>query len=315
MLWINKAHASVFTPEQASEVARHFDTLYEFLLLSSLVACVLVIGGMIYFAFAYKRKSFNDKTAYISHNMTLEFLWSFIPFILFMVVFAWGWWVYREMRYAPKGAIEIHVVGQKWSWNFLYKSGKKSAKEFYVPVNTPVKLIGTSKDVLHSMFLPAFRTKQDIIPGRYTSIWFDAKKEGSYNFFCTEYCGEQHSGMLAKMHVVSKKKYEEWLENDPYKGLSLAKIGENVFTTKCSICHNANAEKKIGPGFKGLFGSNRSFLVASSVDADENYIRESVLKPNAKVVKGYNKGVMPTFAGQLSEQEMTGLVEYIKSLK
>jgi cytochrome c oxidase subunit 2 len=270
---------------------------------------------MIYFAFRYKRKSDSDKTAYLPHNAKLEFLWSFIPFVIFLVVFGWGWWVYTKMRYSPKGALEISVIGQKWYWDFVYKSGKKVSKEFYVPVNTPVKLIATSRDVIHSMFLPAFRTKQDVVPGRYTSLWFEAKKEGSYNFFCTEYCGDQHSGMLAKMHVISKSKYEEWLQNNPYKGLSPSQIGAQVFTNKCSACHNVTAEKKVGPGFKGLFGSDKEFMKAAATTADENYIRESILNPNAKIVKGYPEGVMPTFAGQISEEEISGLIEYIKSVK
>lgn len=317
MFWPNYAYAkgSVFMPVQGSTFAASVDALYEFLLIASFISCVLVIGGLIYFAWKYRRKTENDKTAYIAHNSVLEFLWSFIPFVIFIVVFGWGWLVFHDMRTAPKDALEVHVVGQKWSWTFLYKSGRKSSAEFYVPVNKPVKLIMTSSDVIHSFYIPAFRIKQDVVPGRYTALWFEATKVGSYQIFCTEFCGDQHSAMLAKVHVLSEEDYEEWLQNDPYKGMSLAAVGEKVFKAQCTACHNANSTKKIGPGLGGLLGEMRTFVEAQQAKADENYIRESILYPNAKVVAGYPKGVMPTFKGKLSEQELAGIIEYLKTTK
>ena len=216
-------------PPQASTFAASVDKLYGFLLYASLVSCILVIGGLIFFAVKYRRRSAQDRTAYISHNIILEFLWSFIPFIIFMIVFVWGWVVYNDMRKMPEDALEIHVVGQQWNWSFLYKSGKRSGGEFVVPINTPVKLIMSSKDVLHSLFIPAFRVKQDVVPGRYTALWFEATKRGTFQIFCTEYCGDQHSNMLAKVKVVSLGDYEEWLSDNPYKGLSLSEVGQKVF--------------------------------------------------------------------------------------
>ena len=170
--------ASHFMPPQATEIARSVDALYAFLLIVSFISCVLVIGGLILFAVKYRRKSFDEKTPYISHSTTLEFLWSFIPFVIFMVVFVWGWIVYSNLRHMPENALEIAVQGQKWNWTFTYKNGRSTGGDIFVPVGVPVRLVMTSADVIHSFFIPAFRNKQDVIPGRYTQLWFKAEKEG-----------------------------------------------------------------------------------------------------------------------------------------
>lgn len=306
---------SRFMPYAATEIAKNVDALYSFLLWASAISCVLVIGGLILFAMKYRRRSDGDKTPYISHNTTLEFLWSFIPFVIFMVVFVWGWKVYHDLRAFPKNALEITVEAQKWDWTFAYKNGRRSAAEFYVPVNQAVKLIMTSKDVLHSFYVPAFRDKQDVIPGRYTSVWFNATTEGSYNIFCAEYCGDKHSGMLAKVHVVSREAFDEWLSNEPYKGLPPVEIGQKVFQTRCTACHTLTDKKGVGPGFAGVFGRQSTMDDGSTVTVDENYIRESMMNPNAKVLAGFPKGVMPTFAGQLNEQEIMGVIEFLKTVK
>jgi cytochrome c oxidase subunit II len=306
---------SHFMPPEVTDVARHVDTLYGFLLIASAVSCVLVIGGLIYFAVAFRRKSADQKTPYISHNTTLEFLWSFIPFVIFMVVFVWGWWVYSKMRTMPEDALEIAVQGQKWSWSFTYKNGRTSAAEFYVPVGQNVRLVMNSIDVIHSFYIPAFRTKQDVVPGRYSNIWFNAETEGDYNVFCAEYCGDNHSGMHAVIHVVSREKFEDWLSNEAYKGLAPVQIGQKVYQTRCIACHNLTDQKNVGPGWKGIFGKSEQLEGGGSVTVDENYLRESILDPNAKVVLGFPKGVMPTQAGQLNEAEIAGVIEFIKSLK
>ena len=309
------AHADYAMPPQASSFAASVDALYGFLLYASLISCILVIGGLTYFAIKYRRKTASDKTAYIAHNAVLEFLWSFIPFVIFMVVFVWGWVVYNQMRSMPKDALEVHVVGQKWNWNFLYKSGRKSGGELVVPVNTPVKLIMNSKDVLHSLYIPAFRVKQDVIPGRYTALWFEATKMGTFHIFCAEYCGDQHSSMLAKVKVVSLSHYENWLANDPYKGLTLVEVGKKIFQTNCTACHMTTQNKLIGPGLGDVFGRTQNFEDGSSLRIDENYLRESILRPESKVVKGYKGVVMTSFQGQLNEDELKGVIEYLKSLK
>ena len=316
MFGSSSGQGQTFMPPQASIFAAQIDYLYTFLLWASLISSVLVIGGMIWFVIKYRRKTDTDKTAYISHNVFLEFLWSFIPFVIFIGVFAWGWVLYHDMRTAPEDAFEVHVVAKKWSWDFLYKSGKVSSNEMIVPVNTPIKLIMTSRDVLHSFFVPAFRVKQDVVPGRYTSLWFEANQVGEYQVFCTEFCGDQHSSMLAKVRVVTQKQFEDFLlEGDPYEGLSLTEVGEQVFSKQCAVCHNISGVKKVGPGLGGLFGQVRKFVDGSQMEAaDDNYIRESILNPNKKMVEGYPPA-MPTFAGVLKEKEIIAIIEYIKLLK
>lgn len=310
--------ASHFMPFAATKIAQGVDALYAFLLIASLISCILVIGGLIWFAIQYRRKAEGEKTAYISHNTALEFLWSFIPFVIFMVVFVWGWVIFHQLRHMPENALEVAVTGQKWNWTFTYKNGRTSGGTLTVPVNQDVKLLMTSTDVLHSFYIPAFRNKQDVIPGRYTSVWFNATHEGTYNVFCAEYCGDQHSGMLAKINVVSREKFDEWLGTEPYKGLAPAQIGQKVYSTRCIACHgltdSADDKKKPGPSFYKVFGKTEQ-LVDGTALVDENYIRESIMNPNAKIVKGYNAGVMQTFAGQLDEAEIMGVIEFLKTVK
>lgn len=302
-------------PFAATDIARNVDALYTFLLTASFISCVLVIGGLIVFAIKYRRRSDNDKTPYISHNTTAEFLWSFIPFVIFMVTFVWGWKIYHDLRSFPsEDALEVSVLAKKWSWEFIYKNGRRSAKEFYVPVDQPVKLVMTSEDVIHSFYVPSFRNKQDVVPGRYTAIWFRAHTEGDYNIFCTEYCGDQHSGMLAKVHVVSREKYDEWLGSEPYKGLTPVQIGQKVYQGACVACHSLDGSKMTGPTFKEVWGRQEKIAGAGAVTVDENYVRESLVNPAAKVVEGYPAGVMPAFP-QLSEEELMGVIEFLKTVK
>lgn len=314
MFFSSPAYASTFMPPAGTAIAHQVDMLYGFLVTISFISCVLVIGGFIYFSFKYRRASDTEKGGGPAHHNVLEFLWSFIPFVLFMVAFVWGWLVYSNLRTMPKEGLEIAVQAQKWNWTFVYKSGKKSSGEFYVPVDQDVKMVMTSKDVIHSFYIPAFRNKQDVVPGRYTTFSFHPSKVGDYQIFCAEYCGDQHSGMLAKVHVVTREKYEEWLANDEFKGLSQVDIGKKVFASRCAVCHNTTDERKIGPGWKGLWGKEEQLEGGGTVKVDENYLRESIVNPNAKIVKGYPPA-MTSFAGQLSEEEMLGVIEYIKSLK
>jgi len=313
---IRSAHAgNSFMPPQGTVVAVEYDRLYAFIVWASFISCAILIGGMIYFALKYKRRTNNDKTAYISHNAFLEFLWSFVPLVIFVVVFAWGWSVYHKMRTFPNDSLEVHVVAKQWAWDFQYKSGKVTTNEFVVPAKVPVKLIMSSKDVLHSFYIPSMRIKQDIIPGRYTALGFNADKTGEYQVFCTEYCGTAHSSMLAKMKVVPLEEYEKWLQ-EKEEGLSLAQKGEKLFNSKgCVACHSTDGSAKVGPTWKGLWGAARELADGSKASADENYLREAIVSPNAKVVKGFAAGIMPTFQGQVTEDEMTAFIEYIKGLK
>ena len=311
--FINSAEAA-WLPLAATNLAEEVDQLIYFLVKISVLASVLVIGGFVYFSIRYRRKSEKDKTPAITHHYLLEFLWSFIPFLIFMFVFGWGWLLYDKMRDHPKNALEIHVYGQMWNWDFVYKNGRKSSGVLTVPVNKPVKLVMSSRDVIHSFFIPSFRIKQDVLPGVYTALSFTAQKKGKFPVFCTELCGAGHSSMLASVHVMGLEEWEQWLAKDPYKGMSLAQIGESVFQKSCTACHTATTEKRIGPGLAGLFGTTREFKKGKNLTVDGNYIRESILNPSARIVKGYGN-LMTPFAGLLKEEEMTGLIEYIKSLK
>jgi len=309
-------NTSVFTPPQGTEIAAQYDSLYAFLLWASLIACLILIGGMVYFVLKYKRRTENDKTPYISHSTILEFTWSFIPLVIFMVVFVWGWILYHDMRSMPKDALEVHVYGRQWAWDFVYKSGKKTTNEFVVPVNQDIKLIMTSVDVIHSFYIPSMRIKMDAVPGRYTSLWFNAKKTGNYHVFCTEFCGAAHSQMLARLKVVSQEEFEAWLQESD-EDLTLAQRGAKLSNSKgCVACHSVDGSLKVGPTWKGLWEkANHEMVDGTKLTVDENYLREAILAPNAKVVKGYPSGVMPTYQGQLSEDELSALIEYTKELK
>lgn len=320
-LWwilVNQAMAGSFMPEQGTEIAKRVDNLYGFLLAASLVACIIVIGGMVYFALKYKRKSDNDKTAYITHDTRLEIIWSVIPLIIFLFVFGWGWIVYHDMRTMPKDALEISVTGKQWSWTTEYKNGVKST-EIVVPIDRDVKLVLGSEDVIHSFFVPSFRIKQDAIPGRYTTLWFRAEKLGEFHVFCTEFCGTSHAAMITRLRVVPQNEFEKWLTEESEIGsLPIAERGAKFFQTRaCASCHNVdNPAAKIGPTLFQKFGTDETMIDGSTVKIDENYLREAILDPNATIVKGYAKpSVMPAFQGQLSESELNAIIEYIKTLK
>ena len=291
------------------------ELLEKFLIVISFISCILIILAFIYFAFRYRRRSEREEgRAKRHHNLSLEIVWSVIPFVIFLVVFIWGWLLYTDFRQAPKNSLEIHVYGQMWNWEFVYKNGKKTTNELYVPFNRPVKLIMTSRDVIHSFYIPSFRIKQDVIPGRYTSLWFQAKKRGHFQVFCAELCGTGHSYMGAKLNVVSLEEWEKWLKADPFKKLSMTQIGKKTFQGRCTACHKTTQEKFIGPGLAGIYNKMRKLEDGNAVQADENYIRESILNPGAKLVQGYPNQMTP-FAGLLSEEELSGLIEYIKSLE
>lgn len=338
--FIQQAHAgSTFMPPAATEVAKNVNGLYAFMLICSLISFIILIGGMMYFVYKYKRKGVDDKTPYISHNHTLEFIWSFVPFVIFMACFAWGAYIYQEMRTYDQNALEINVYGKKWLWEFEYKDGRKITNDvddkgqpvpatMVVPVDTPVKLLMTSaklsptdKAVLHSFYVPAFRVKQDVIPGRYSALTFTATEKGTFQVFCTEFCGSGHSVMLAKVKVVSKTDFDNWVLGEDAgaggpKEMSLVDKGRKVYVQRACIgCHTLDGKPSTGPTWKGLFGSKRFFADGGSATADENYIRESVWEPNKHISKGFPSGQMPAFKGMVTEEDMSAVIELIKSVK
>jgi cytochrome c oxidase subunit 2 len=326
-------------PLQGSDIAVRWDSLYNFLLWLSVFFFVLVVGAMLYFAVKYKDRP-GIKVKYITGNHLLEGAWIAIPTILLLIIFAWGFSVYHAMTQAPSDAYEIKVIGKQWLWTFQYPDGRSTVGEVYAPLNKPVKMLMSSEDVLHSFFIPNFRIKQDVVPGMYTSVWFEARVPGKHQIFCAEYCGTSHSGMLAKLVVLDDQQWKDWnagkkLGPIPDAGreltaadikasessvtltkvASLAEQGRGHFETKgCVACHTTDGTTKVGPSLKGMFGSKVELADGTFVLADAEYVRESIEQPQAKLVKGFG-GLMPTFKGVLQPAEINALVEYIKTLK
>ncbi len=306
------------TPDVASTIASRIDMITYFIMAVSVFFFFLIFFLMLYFVFKYKRKTNNDPTSPIDHNLTLEVTWTVIPLALLMVMFVWGYQVYLEMAIPPKDCIEIKVSGQKWCWTFDYATGASSPGELVVPVHKPVKVLLSSKDVIHSMYVPAFRVKMDALPNRYTVLWFEANQIGEFPMYCTEFCGTEHSTMRAKVRVVSQEDYQAWLDQAGAGGEGVAPevYGQALYKKyACSTCHSLDGSKITGPSWKGIWGTQEA-TSAGVVKVDENYIRESILTPNAKVVGGYqNPSVMPSYTGILKDKDIEAIIAYIKTLK
>ena len=306
-------------PEAASTGAGDVDWLYNVLIAISAVAAVGVFGAMLYFVFRYRAgsRSANEKVGKVSeHSTALEITWSVIPLVIVIAIFVWGFKGYVDLRTAPKDAFHINVTAQKWSWNFSYPNGF-SDSALHVPVDTPVRVVISSVDVLHSLYIPAFRVKMDAVPGRYTDLWFEANKTGEYRIFCAEYCGTSHSDMLSKVVVHPKAEYDRWMDDQLRKleGASPVELGASLYQKQgCATCHSTDGSTKAGPSFKGVWGRKETLSDGTSVEVDENYIKESILEPQAKIVKGFTPA-MPTYKGKLSDREITGIIEYLKTLK
>lgn len=310
-------NGTIFMPPPHSTFSGEVDSLFYFVYYLSLFFFVLITGLLIYFAVRYRRRQGKRKlTSGISHHTGLEILWTVIPTILVLIIFVWGFKGYLRMHVVPKDAIEVKVTGQKWAWVFDYANGANSVNELIVPAGKPIKLLMSSKDVIHSFFVPDFRIKKDVLPNRYTVIWFETRQPGEFDLFCTEYCGDQHSGMIGKVKALSELEYTKWLETSGIdEDMPLAELGEKLYTAKaCNTCHSIDGSKNVGPSFKGIFGHDAEMADGSTLTVDENYIRESILQPQAKVVAGYQP-VMPTFQGILKDRELDGLIEYIKTLQ
>lgn len=292
------------------------DALMAFIHIVSFIILAGVTIAMIYFAIKYKRKSDDDQTPLITHNNKLEITWSVIPLLLVFIVFGWGYKGWLNLKTVPDNAYEIQVSAYKWGWTFEYETGAQVGNEVHVPAGRPVKLVMQSQDILHSFFVPDYRIKQDVLPNRYTYVWFQAEEAGESQIFCTEYCGTSHSDMLAKVIVHTPEDFELWLdEQGTGGGGTPVERGESLVQLQgCVTCHSQDGSDLIGPTFQGLWNSERNFSNAASVTADENYIRESILNPGAKVVEGY-QNQMSSFEGRLSDDEISDIIEYIKTLE
>lgn len=300
-------------PEQASTIAGQVDALYAFLVSVTIFFTALVFVGVFILAVKYRRRDPNEVPKPLHESFLLELVWSGIPFGIVMVMFGWGAYVYFANYNPPQGAMEMYVVGKQWMWKTQHPEGHREINELHVPVGRAVKLTMTTEDVIHSFFIPAFRVKKDVVPGMYTTMWFQPTKVGKFHLFCAEYCGNQHSGMIGSIHVMEPADYEAWLAG-VNRGETMAQAGERLFSRLgCASCHKADDSGRC-PTLENKFGKEQLLQNGQRVKFDEAYMRESILKPNAKIVAGYQNQEMPTFQGQVSEDGILQLIAYVKSL-
>ncbi len=292
-----------FFPQQASEQAATVDALYFFLVAVTGAFAVLIAILVAVFATKFHRKHSAEVGAVIHGSLALELLWTFIPLGITMVMFLWGAQVFFHLTRAPKGAMEIYVVGKQWMWKAQHMDGSREINELHVPVGRPVKLTMGSEDVLHSFYIPAFRMKADVIPGRYNALWFTATKPGKYHLFCAEYCGTKHSGMTGWIYAMEPAEFQTWLSGGPTSDSPVA-AGEKLFTDLvCISCHRDDAQAR-GPQLKGLFGHTVRLQGGATVTADEAYVRESIVNPQAKIVDGFQPIMPECFVPQYCVQKM-----------
>lgn len=303
-------------PESASSVSADVDWLFGLILWICTAFFLLIVGLLAYFVVRFRRTETRRVGSGPSHHTGLEIAWSVIPFMLLIVIFGYGAYGFVRMSSPPDNAYEIRVTAKMWSWSFRYPNGYID-NVLHVPVDRPIRLVMNSDDVIHSLYVPAFRVKQDLIPGRYTRMWFEATTEGTFPLFCAEYCGQQHSDMITSVIVHPSGEFERWLDqaSNLLKTLKPAEAGEVLYTRRgCAQCHSVDGTRRVGPTFYNLFGSTQRMTTGDQLVVDENYIRESILEPQAKVREGY-RPVMPTYQGQLKDEEIDAIIEYLKTLR
>jgi cytochrome c oxidase subunit II len=293
-------------------MARQVDALYFYLVAVSAFFATLIALLVIYFAIKYRRRSETYLPKGVEGSLKLELAWTIIPLLISLSFFFWGAKVFFAMHRAPKDALEVWVVGKQWMWKIQHADGQREINELHVPVGRAVRLTMTSEDVIHDFFVPAFRVKKDVLPGRYTNLWFTANRPGRYHLFCSQYCGTKHSAMIGWIEAMEPAAYQAWLSGGTVSE-SLASAGSKIFVQRaCNTCHRPDSLAR-GPNLEGLFGKTVQLADGRTIVADESYIRESILNPGAKLVAGFQP-IMPTFQGLLSEEELLQLVAYIKSL-
>ncbi|MEA2625347.1 MAG: cytochrome c oxidase subunit [Candidatus Binatota bacterium] len=315
-----------FIPDQASTLAPAVDNLYFFLVALSAFFSILIAGLLIYFAVKFRRRpehAIADEHGVVrggqdpehgAHGpaLALEIAWTVIPLVIVLGIFFWSNRLFFLISRPPADAMEVFVVGKQWMWKVQHPEGQREINQLHVPVGRPVRLTMSSEDVIHSFFMPAFRVKMDVLPGRYTTAWFQATRPGTYPLYCAEYCGTLHSGMIGQIVVMHPDAYQAWLEGAPSGGQTLASAGEGLFKSfGCAACHLTDSPR--GPRLAGAYGKPVSLEGGASAVADEGYLRESILNPQAKIVAGYPP-IMPTFQGQVTEEQLIQLIAYVKSL-
>lgn len=309
-----------FLPPAGSTLAEQTDSLFWFVHISSFILTIGILIAIAYFVYKYRRRSEDEVTPLITHNNKLEVTWSVIPLILVFIVFGWGYEVFLNQETVPDDAYEVNVTAQMWTWQFSYANGARTTGELHVPAGQPVKLVMSSRDVIHSFFVPDFRLKKDVVPGRYTQMWFNAPEPGESIVFCTEYCGTDHSNMTASVIVHEQEDFENWLAENAGGGTRPDDMAPEEWGKQltqewaCTACHSTDGSSGVGPSWQGLYESERPLADGSTVEADENYLRESILEPNAKVAEGFSSGQMNSYQGQLSNDEIDAIIEYIKTL-
>jgi cytochrome c oxidase subunit 2 len=315
VLWqflIKWLHGSALFPAEASTIAPYMDELYFFLILISIVGLVLVGTLIAVFSIRY-RQAKNPVPTQIEGSTLLEATWTIIPLALFLIVFVWGGLLYFRIYNPPPNAMNIYIVGKQWMWKAEHPGGQHEINALHVPVGVPVQLTMISQDVFHSFSIPDFRVKREVIPGRYSTVWFQATTPGTYHLFCTQYCGTLHSGMIGEVTVLSPVDYKKWLQQST-SGMSLAQNGERLFASMgCNSCHNGTAAAR-GPNLAGVFGSKLTLTDGSQVFVNDAYLRDAILSPSQHVTAGFAP-IMPTYQGQISEDGLIDLVEYIKTLQ
>jgi cytochrome c oxidase subunit II len=306
-------------PPAASTGADAHDALFYFVLAVTAFFFLLVIGLVAWFTIRYRQRKPGQRTSGVSHNRRLEVAWAVIPSAVLVVIFGWGFKGFLDLSVPPADALEVRVTAQKWAWAFEYpREGIRTSKELVVPVNRPVKLTMSSLDVIHGFYVPAFRIKRDVLPNRYTVTWFQATETGQYDLLCTQYCGTGHSSMLGRIVVKPEAEFKEWVDAGggmSGKGLSSVEFGKLLFDKEgCNTCHSLDGSPKTGPSLLDRYGSRELLEGGSEVVIDDNYVRESLMDPAAKVVKGFQP-VMPTYRGRLNDRQIDALIDFVKSLK
>jgi len=301
-----------FQPEQASSIAGSVDQLYFFLTAITLFFTALIFSIIFYFMIKYRRRSPDERPKAIDGSLPLEVLWTAIPTLIVAVIFVWSSLLYFRNSEAPKGSMEIFVTGRQWMWKVEHSEGQREINEVHVPLGRPVKLTMTSEDVIHDFFVPAFRVKKDVLPGRYTTLWFTATKVGTFHLFCAQYCGAFHAGMIGSIIVQQPDEFERWLAGGA-PGESMEQAGAKVFQASgCATCHTPDGAG-LGPSLLGVYGNPVKLTTGETVVADDAYMRESILLPKAKIVQGYAP-IMPSFQGQLTEEQLNNVLAYIRAL-